>query len=110
MYHIHTFPFHNFLVFFNIIILINFKEILSDFQVIIGTGCLKLDAFRLKYGGPLDCEQVQYIMGSCLGGGLLGTVVLVIWCKRRRRFKIRLPSHPVESPSVNPYEVKLEKS
>ena len=77
-------------------------------------GCLKLPAFKLKYGGPLDCEQVQYIIGSCLGGGLLGAVVLVVWCKRRRRFKIKPLSFPAQPPLMNPYgehnlQVKIAK-
>ena len=81
-------------------------EILSDFQVTIGTGCLRLRAYKLKYGGPLDCKQVQYIMGSCLGGGLLGVVIIVICYKRRKRFQL-LPSG---SPDVShTLKVKFQK-
>ena len=91
--HSYVYRVHNFHVFlqtsFSCI-----EEILSNFQVTIGTGCLRLHAYKLKYGGPLDCKQVQYILGSCLGGTLLGAVIIAVCYKRRNRLRLLTSGSP----------------
>ena len=51
------------------------------------------------YRGLLDCNQVPYIIGSCLGGVLLGVVVAVALCKRRKR---KIGSYYIGYPAATP--------
>ena len=61
--------------------------LLTYFQVVIGTGCFTFEVFTLDYGGPFDCEPVQYMTGGIIGGALLIAVVLVACYRGRRRIR-----------------------
>ena len=66
-------------------------------QVIIGTGCVTLQAYTLRYGGPIDCQPVPYIIAVCVISYLLIIVVIIACYERRKKPKITsaYPGYPI---------------
>ncbi len=81
----------------------------SPHQVVVGTGCLTLVPFSLKYEGDFDCLTVQIMTGAIIGGVVLLLVIVVACCcccKKRREEEERARTIPSAYPGYN--EVRRE--